>query len=216
MRNRQTLIRMNYFLLAPVSLLLIINPISLVPIFLGMTPENAASERVRMARLACVIAWGLLIAFALAGEPLIRVLGISVSAFQVAGGILLFLIGLDMLQAEESTRKITTVEKEEGVRRDDIAVTPLAIPLMAGPGAISTTILLQSQAVSWWEHLYLLAIITAVFLVTFGLFRLTASGAAWINPLVLRVTRRLMGLLLAALAVQFVFNGVQAAGFGGS
>jgi len=206
---------MNYFLLAPLSLLVILNPISLVPVFLGMTPDNAAAERVRMARLACVLAWGILVSFALFGEPLLRGLGISLAAFQVAGGILLFLIGLDMLQAEESVRKISTAEKEEGARRDDIAITPMAIPLMAGPGAISTTILLQSQAASFGEHLYLLGVLTATFLLIFLLFRLTASGATWINPLVLRVTRRLMGLLLAALAVQFVFNGIKGVGLGG-
>ncbi|MDP0499233.1 MAG: MarC family protein [Verrucomicrobiota bacterium JB022] len=199
-------------LLAPVSLFVISGPLSAVPLFLAITPDNSPSERIDMARVACIVASCVLLAFAMLGELIFRAMGITIPAFQVAGGVLLFLIALDMLKAEESRRQITPEESAEAARRQDIAVTPLAVPLLAGPGAISTSVLLQSQADTWVHMVILYGSIVAVMFVTFIVLRFSAYGARWLNPLMLRVSRRLMGLILAAMAVQFVFNGLQSSG----
>lgn len=201
-----------FLLLAPVSLFVISGPLSAVPLFLAITPDNSPSERIDMARVACIVASCVLLAFAMLGELIFRAMGITIPAFQVAGGVLLFLIALDMLKAEESRRQITPEESAEAARRQDIAVTPLAVPLLAGPGAISTSVLLQSQADTWVHMVILYGSIVAVMFVTFIVLRFSAYGARWLNPLMLRVSRRLMGLILAAMAVQFVFNGLQSSG----
>ncbi|KAF0095260.1 MAG: hypothetical protein E1N59_1306 [Puniceicoccaceae bacterium 5H] len=203
---------LEFLLLAPVSLFVISGPISAVPLFLAITPDNTPHERVYMARVACIVAGCVLLAFAVLGEVIFRAMGITIPAFQVAGGVLLFLIALDMLKAEESRRQITPEESAYAARRDDIAVTPLAVPLLAGPGGISTAVLLQSQATTWLHMTILYVSVVLVMCVTFLVLRLSSHGVRWLNPLLLRVSRRLMGLILAAMAVQFVFNGLQSSG----
>lgn len=200
-----------FYILAPVTLFALVSPVSTAAMFLAMTPSNTAAERVRMARLACLVAGGVLLFFALSGETIFKTLGITVPAFQVGGGIILFTIALDLLRAQESPAKISPEEQREGTLKDDIAVTPLGVPLLAGPGAISTVILLNNRAVDWGQKAYLYVSIIGVLLLSFAILRLAATGARWLNPLVLRITNRLMGLLLAAIAVQFVFNGINAA-----
>lgn len=199
---------LEYLLLAPVSLFVIIAPFSATPVFLAMTPQNTAAERDSMARLACIIGALVLLIFAASGGFFLSLLGVSIAAFQAAGGALLFLIALDMLEAKQSTRKISEEERKEGLNREDIAVTPLAVPLLVGPGAISTIILLKDRAEGIVQNLVLFASAVGVMLVTYLILRLASQGARFLNPLFIRVTQRLMGLLLAALAVQFIFNGI--------
>lgn len=203
---------LEYALLAFTSLFVVIEPIAAAPVFLAMTPRDTLQSRARMARLACVVVAIILLTFAIAGTRLLDTLGIGLPAFQTAGGVLLFLIALDMLRAKDSDQKITSEESEAGAEKADIAVTPLAIPLLAGPGAISTSILLANRAGDWFQRgsLYLSIILIAV--LTYWILKLSAAGANWLNPIFLRVTTRLMGLILAALAMQFVFNGLKAAG----
>jgi multiple antibiotic resistance protein len=205
-----------YALLAPVSLFAILSPISLIPIFLGMTPHDTPEQRIKAARTACLAAGVILLLFAITGQLAFSALGVSLTALQIAGGILLFAIAFDMLQARESEGKISREERAAGQEKKDIAITPLAVPLLAGPGAITTTIILQSQA-STWMHLAILCLsLAGVLGATFLLMRVSASGAEWLNPIVIRLVRRLVGLLLAALAVQFVLNGLAGLGVIGS
>ncbi|MBK1876869.1 MarC family protein [Pelagicoccus mobilis] len=201
-----------YGLLAFVTLFVIVEPISIAPVFLAMTEGDSREARAKMVSLACSIMLFVLLAFAIAGAQLLDFLGISVAAFQTAGGILLLLISLDMLQARPSRGKISPEESAAGSRKEDVAVTPLAVPLLAGPGAISTVILLANQAESWEYQGVLYAAIVSVCVVSFLVLRLANRGATWLNPLFLRVVTRLAGLLLAALAVQFVFDGLRASG----
>lgn len=213
--NRSAVAIVEYFLFAFVSMFVIISPISTVPLFLGMTPDNTPDERDGMARTACKVAGCILLGFAILGELLFGVLGITSAAFQTAGGLLIFLIALDMVLGKDPTPSavITPEERAVAARKDDIAITPLAIPMVAGPGSISTVVLLQSKAQDWSQYVALAVALGCVIAVTYMIFRFAAYGGKWLNPLILRVAKRLMGLLLAAVAVQFVFNGLRNAGF---
>jgi len=198
---------LEFLLLAPVSLFVIVSPLSTAPLFLAMTEDNTPQERVRQARVACILAASVLVAFAVLGRFIFQGLGITIEAFQVAGGIILFMIALEMVHSSEFARKKLSVEEREfASEKDDVGITPLGVPLIAGPGSISTTILLQSQAQGLIQHLILIGSILVVMVVAYGFFHLASYGGRWLSPILQRVVRRLMGLLLAAVAVQFVVN----------
>lgn len=198
----------DFALLAPVSLFLIINPFSCIPSFLSMTPGETPAERVRAARTASVVAAVALMFFAYLGKVFFSLLDVDVPALQIAGGILLFLIGLDMLRSPDSTRRLSTTEQEIAREKEDVAVTPLGIPLLCGPGSISTAIVLQSQAGSVANNVVLLVSIPLVYLACFLILRFAAVHAERLNPILIKVMRRMMGLLFAIIAVQFVINGL--------
>jgi multiple antibiotic resistance protein len=199
-----------YIFLATSSLFVIVDPLAVVPAFIAMTPGNTPSDRIRMARLAAVVMTGVLLAFAFAGQWIFRVLGITMAAFQIAASIVLLLVALDMLRAQRSRVVETREETAAGIEKLDIAVTPLAIPMLAGPGAISTVILLQNQARNLAQHVALCASIVVVSTVTYTILRISAHGTRWLSPIALNIAIRVMGLLLAAVAVQFMINGLLA------
>lgn len=190
----------------------IMDPIGNAPAFLAMTSHNTAAERIRMARLACFVAAILLIVFTVSGEMVFRFLGISLPAFQLAGSVILLLVALDMLRAQRSRVLETQEETEAAASMTDIAITPLAVPLLAGPGAISSALLLKGKADSWEKFIALLAVIAVVSLLSFVVFAIAARGARWLGPIALRVTTRIMGLLLAAIAMQFLLNALKDVG----
>ena len=198
-----------YTLLAISSLFLIVDPIATVPAFLAMTPNETPAQRIRMARLACLVMTGILVLFAFAGETIFKFLGITIPAFQIAGSIVLLLVALDMLKAQRSRVQETLEETTAGAEKDDIAITPLAVPMLAGPGAISTVFLLHSKARDWTQQLALLLCIAIVAAASYLVLALSAKGAKWLSPIALRLTTRIMGLLLAAIAVQFLLNALK-------
>ena len=198
-----------YTLFAVSSLFVIIDPIATVPAFLAMTPKDTPEHRVKMARLACQVAAVILLLFAVGGRWVFQFLGITIPALQMAGSIILLLIALDMLKAERSKAQETHEEVEAGAAKADIAVTPLAVPMLAGPGAISTVILLQARADTWGKHAVLWGSIVLVCIGSYFVFALSARGARWLSPIVLRVTTRVMGLVLAAIAMQFLLNALK-------
>lgn len=191
------------------SLFVIVDPIATMPIFLALTPNDSTGARNRMALMACVIAAGILTVFALTGTWIFKFLGITLPAFQIAGSILLMRIALDMLYARRSRERQTDEEFEAGMAKDDIAVSPLAVPLLAGPGAITTVLILMSHAEDLARKVALLGCIVVVSAISYGFLRVAASGAQRLNPLALKLITRLMGLLLAAIAVQFVIDAIQ-------
>jgi MarC family membrane protein len=201
-----------YAVLAFSSLFVIVDPIATVPAFLAMTARYTLGQRLRMARVACLVAVLILSGFALTGQWLFSLLGITLAAVQVAGALVLLLVALDMLRAQRSSVQETAAETAEGAAKDDIAITPLAVPMLAGPAAISTIILLDAQASSWLFRGILLSCVGLVGLASYGILAVGASGAKWISPLAEKIITRLMGLLLAALAVQFLFNGLKGEG----
>lgn len=201
-----------YAVLAFSSLFVIVDPIATVPAFLAMTARGTTRQRLQMARTACFVAVGILGGFALIGQWVFSLLGITLAAVQVAGALVLLLVSLDMLRAQRSPVQETAEETAEGATKEDIAITPLAVPMLAGPAAISTVILLEAQAVSWAYRGILLACVVLVGLASYGILAIGASGAKWMSPLAEKIITRLMGLLLAALAIQFLFNGLRGDG----
>jgi len=201
---------LEYILLAASSLFVIVDPVAVVPAFLAMTPSDTAEQRIRTARLACCVAAGVMLAFSLAGQVIFKVMGITMPAFQIAASILLLMVALDMVRAQRSRVQETREETKAGTEKPDIAVTPLAIPMLAGPGAISTTILLQNEAKDIPQHIALYASIVAVAFVSYLILRISARSTRWLSPIVMSIAIRIMGLLLAAVAVQFMLNAIKA------
>ena len=198
-----------YILLASSSLFVIIDPLATVPAFLAMTPTDTPEQRIKMARLACCVSAGVLIVFALAGKWIFKFLGITMPAFQIAASIVLLLVALDMLRAQRSRVHETSEETAAGMEKTDIAIAPLAIPMLAGPGAISTAILLHNQAANVGQRAALYISIMVVCLVCYFILRVSAHGAKWLSPIAMNLTVRIMGLLLCAVAIQFMVNAIK-------
>ncbi|MGA2174840.1 MAG: MarC family protein [Verrucomicrobiota bacterium] len=198
-----------YSLLAVTSIFVILDPIAVVPAFIAMTPNDAPAAKLRMARLACWVSAGVLVVFAAAGNLIFKVMGITLPAFQMAGSILLLRIALDMLYARRSPAQETVEEVAAGAAKDDIAITPLGVPMLAGPGAISTVLILLNQAKGIAQVAVLFAAIALVCFMSYWVFWLAVRGAHYLNSLALKLVTRLFGLLLASVAVQFIFNALE-------
>lgn len=201
---------MEFVVSALVTLLVVVDPAGLVPTFIGITQGLPSAARRSVALRASVIAAIVLAGAALIGEWLLRKLAISLPAFRIAGGLLLFSIASEMVFGVRTLRQSQTAEQAVEERVRNIAAFPLAIPLMAGPGAITATVLLAGRAAGDPMRLGLLiAVIAAVFLLCFVAFTLAARISRIIGTTGNIVLSRLLGVLLAALAVQFVVDGVR-------
>lgn len=198
-----------YTVLSLSSIFIVVDPIASVPAFIAMTPNDSPAAKLRMARLACSVAGGVLIIFAAAGKWIFQVMGITLPAFQLAGSILLLRIALDMLYGRRSGTRETDEEVAEAAAKDDIAITPLAVPMLAGPGSISTALILLNQAKGAAQVIALFVSIIAVSVAAYWIMWLAVRGAHYLNPLALKLLTRLFGLLLAAMAVQFIINALQ-------
>ena len=195
-----------YIFLAFSSLFVIVDPMAAVPAFLAMTPTDTPEQRIKMARLACCVAAGVLLVFAVAGKWIFKFLGNTMPAFQIAASIVLLLVAIDMLRAQRSRVQETSEETAAGVEKTDIAITPLAIPMLSGPGAISTAILMHNQAANLAQRVALYLCIVAVSVASYLILRISARGARWLSPIAMSITVRIMGLLLAAVAIQFMIR----------
>ncbi|WP_131541796.1 MULTISPECIES: MarC family protein [Nioella] len=189
-----------------VALFVVIDPIGLSPMFIAITRGMSTRARRAIAIRSCVVAVGLLTVFGLAGEAVLGFLGISLSAFRIAGGILLFLTALDMLFERRTQRR---QGQADAPHADDPSVFPLAMPLIAGPGAIATMILLTGSAGSASGIAMVHGVMLAVILVVFLLFLLAGPMEKMLGPVGINVVTRLLGMLLAALSVQFVIDGIR-------
>jgi multiple antibiotic resistance protein len=198
-----------YSLLAITSIFVILDPIAGVPAFIAMTTSDSPAVKLRMARLACWVAAGVLMLFAAAGNTIFKVMGITLPAFQLAGSILLLRIALDMLYAKRSAAQETDEEVAAGAAKEDIAITPLGVPMLAGPGAISTVLILLDQAKGMAQVIVLFAAIALACLMSYMVFWLAVRGTRYLSPLALKLATRLFGLLLASMAVQFMFNALE-------
>lgn len=204
---------LDLFLTAVATLTVAIGPLDLAPLFLGLTPGQPARARLRLALIATGTASAVLLAFALFGNELLKLLGVGLPAFRTAGGILLLMVAADLLLAKHSgVSSITEPEETEARQRSDIAVVPLAIPLIAGPGAMTAIVLLMGKAQAPLE----IAAVLAGLGVAMALTLLSLLSATSLMR-VLGVTgasavARISGILLAALAMQFVFDGLSGSG----
>jgi len=189
----------------------VVEPISLIPVFAGLTAGASAAYKRRMAFKSVIIAGLILVAFALAGGALLGTMGISLDAFRIFGGLMLFLIALDMVFVRQSGARTTTNREEEEVkRREDISVFPLAFPLIAGPGALAT-ILLVTGGESRTSLLFLgqLTVVVLVLATAFLTMVFTPRLMKVLGITGANVVSRLSGVILGALAVQFVIDGVR-------
>ena len=189
------------------TLFVLVDPVGLAPVFLGLTSSRSPTERERIARRAVLIAAALLILFALGGAWLLDNLHISLDAFRTAGGVLLFRIAVDMVFAH--FERETKAEENEARARNDISVFPLAIPLIAGPGALASLMILAGESRG---HAFGLPVLLAVCMVVVALayvaLRLASRVATLLGPTGINVVTRVLGVLLAALATQYVADGV--------
>ncbi len=195
-----------------VTLLVVIDPPGVVPIFAGLTGDASPAERRRMALRGTLIGAGVLLAFAVGGEALLRALGIGLPAFRIAGGILLLLLSIEMVMAKHTGLRATTSdEEEEGSARPDITVFPLAIPLIAGPGAMTSIVLLMGRAEDLAGKAMILGVLGAVLAIMLICLLLTGPVMRLLGVTGINVISRVAGIVLAALAVQFIVDGVHAA-----
>jgi multiple antibiotic resistance protein len=190
------------------TLFVLLDPVGLAPLFLGLTLDRSVEERATIARRAVLVAGGLLLVFALGGTALLSRLGISLDAFRVAGGILLFRISVDMVFAH--LERETAAEESEARERRDISIFPLSIPLIAGPGAMASMMILmgEARALAWGVPI-VLGVCALVLLLVYLALRLSSSIAALLGQTGINVVTRVLGVLLAALAAQYVADGVR-------
>lgn len=191
-----------------------IGPLDVAAIFAALTPHNTTAERRAIAVKGSLMALGILLLFAAFGDALLHLFGISLAALRTAGGILLLLIAIDMVFARPSGGVTTTEEENrEATAKHDISVFPLATPLIAGPGAMGATILLVANAEGDWQVIGLVVASLIVMLVLTCLLMLVAAQIQRLFGITgLHVISRVFGVLLAALAVQFIFDGIASSG----
>ena len=204
---------LDYYINAFATLFVTIDPVGLAPMFLAVTAGMSPSDRRKVAVRATVTAAGILLIFYASGQTVLNVLGISVSAFRVAGGILLFLIAIEMIFGKRQERKAETAEKAVEAQGhhgtvNEIAIFPLAIPLISGPATISAIILLSSQAPDTAAYAGLGGVIAIILLSCMGAFLVADKLERLLGETAQLVITRLLGVLLAALSVQFVADGV--------
>lgn len=198
-----------FLITAFATLFVVIDPPGLVPLFIALTRGMGPEKRRAMAQRACIIAACLLLVFGLAGEAILNFIGISMPAFRIAGGILLFLTALDMLFERRTQRR----EGREAEPDHDPSVFPLATPLIAGPGAIATMILLVGQAgPDWSGTIWVLGLLILMMAVTYAFLLASPPLERLLGRTGVIVITRLLGMLLAALSVQFVIDGVRGTG----
>jgi multiple antibiotic resistance protein len=199
---------LEFALLAVTSIFFLVDPFAVIPLFLAVTAGADKVERNAVARRSAMTCAIVLSAFAIAGSLIFKMFGITLPAFKIAGGIILLQIGLEMLQGKQSAQKGSAEEQQEGAEKSDASIIPLGMPMLAGPGAISTVMVLVGESHAVWQH----GIIYATILLTAFISYVVLAGAdrvrGYLGETGIRILMRLMGLLLVALAVQFVANGL--------
>ena len=201
-----------YFLLTGSALFIAVNPLAVVPAFLSMTHGDDPEVRTRFAALACGAAGVVLTVFALAGGWILRWFGLSLPAIEIAGSIVLMVVSLDMIQARRTATAETREETLAGAEKESIALMPLAVPMLADPGAISTTLIMLNRAVSPEKKAAFYLCLGLVTAASFLILRLSVHGARWLSPLAQKMMGRLMGLLLCAMSVQFAITALKQLG----
>lgn len=190
------------------ALLVIVNPLGAVPIFAVMTAEASAGERKHIAFIASVVVAIVLIVAAVGGQPLLAFFGITIASFKVGGAILILLLAISMMHASPTGEKQTPEEAKEAIDKESVAVVPLAIPLLAGPGAISTTIIYTTERSSLAHTGLIISGCVLISLVTWGALRAAIPVSRWLDKTSINIAIRIMGLLLAAVAVEIFASGL--------
>jgi len=198
-----------YAVVAFASLFILVDPLATAPLFLVMTAGDPPEKRRQMAQRAAYAAFLTLTGFALLGDTLLRLFSLTLSAFRIAGGIILFGIALNMLRLRRAREIQTPEEVQAGIAQDDIALIPLAFPMLSGPGAIATVMALTQQASTFGHRVVILAAIVVTCALAYVILEHAARVTAFLGQTGLRFLSRLLGLLLAVIAVQFILQGVE-------
>jgi multiple antibiotic resistance protein len=191
-----------------IALFAIVNPVGSVPIFLSATNGWSDADRAHTVRTVALTVFMVLVAAIFLGDLILHFFGISIASFQVGGGILLLLMAISMMHAHQSGFRQTPEEIQAASEREAVAVVPLSIPLLAGPGAISSMIIAAEQSGGLWGHVLLVLPVTVVSLLVWLILMLSVSIAHQLGTIGINVVTRLMGLILAAMAVEFIARGL--------
>jgi multiple antibiotic resistance protein len=195
------------------TLFVAVGPIEVASMFLALTAGMAAAHKTKLAIVAALVATGVLVSFALGGIQLLKLIDVGLPAFRTAGGVLLLMVSADLLLAQHSAiSTITNTESTEAKVRTDIAIFPLAIPLTAGPGSMTAIVLLMGKAHTWVTRGEVLSALAAVILITFLSMLLSGPIMRVLGVTGANVVARVSGILLAALAMQFIFDGLSQSG----
>lgn len=199
---------LEFSIVALSSIFFLVDPFAAVPAFLAMTADAESQRRRRMARKAALTCFFVLTIFALAGSLIFRFFGITLPAFEIAGGLILLLIGIDMIQAKRSSTQELPKETAEGAEKEDAGIVPLGIPMLAGPGAISTVMVLMGPQPTIVHAIPIFIAIAVTSLLSFVILAGADRVRDRLGQTGIGIMMRLMGLLLTAIAVQFVLNGL--------
>ncbi len=199
-----------FSLLALSSIFFLVDPFAAIPSFLAITDRADPERRKRIARKGAITCFIVLVSFAIAGQMIFRMFGITLPAFEIAGGLILLLIGLDMLEARRSPTQETHGDTVEGAAKEDAGIVPLGIPMLAGPGAISSVMVLVGQVPTlWgWQMAAILGSIALTTVVTYFVLAAASRVRQVMGETGIRILVRIMGLLLVALAMQYFVNGI--------
>jgi multiple antibiotic resistance protein len=200
---------LSFSLVALSAVFFVVDPLGVVPIFLAVTAGDSPQKMRSTALRASLTAFALLVFFALFGTLLFKVAGISLGAFRVAGGILLLVTGLDMLRARPTELKTSPEEEAEATEKEDVAIVPLAVPLLAGPGSIATVMVLMSRGKGLVAAVPVLLAVTVTCVASYLILRAASLVLRVLGQSGVSILQRVMGLILAAIAVQFMAEGVR-------
>lgn len=189
-----------------IALFAIVNPVGGIPIFITATDGWTATDRTRAIRTIALTVFSALAVSVLIGDRILDFFGISIPSFQVGGGILLLLMAISMMHGRGSSH--ATDAAQAAAEREAVAIVPLSIPLLAGPGAISSMIIAAQQSQGFWGHVWLLVPVAAVAVLVWGILRLSFGIASRLGTLGINIVTRLMGLILAAMAIEFMAHGL--------
>jgi len=204
---------LQFSLVAFGSIFALVDPFATIPAFLIMTAHDDDARRRHMAKRAAWTCFLVLTCFSVAGSLIFEFFGITLPAFEIAGGLILLLIGLDMLQARRSETQEVQPERDEGTVKEDVGITPLGIPMLAGPGAISTVMVLLGPHPPLWKAGAVFAVIAVCAYISYLVLAAAGRVRAFLGETGIRILIRIMGLLLTAIAVQFILNGFMHVGF---
>ncbi len=202
-------INLEFFILCFSSIFALVNPIGLVPIFLSITQDYNKKERDIIALKATIFSFFILIIFSMIGDLIFSFYNITIHGFRIAGGILLLKISFDMIESKRSRTKTTPKEEKEAEDKNEIAYTPLGIPLIAGPGSIASMMILSSESTNNSKKLSLLCALILVLFSTFLIFKLSKFLSKRFGKLGLRIMQRIMGLILMVISIEFILKGIK-------
>lgn len=192
-----------------IGLMAILNPIGAIPIFINLTQQQSPHERRATARVSATAVGIVMLVSLIAGELILSFFGISVASFRVGGGILILLMAISMMSATMSPARQTPEEARESVMKESVAVVPLALPLLAGPGAISTIVLYANRSQLFWHYVVLAFGIGVVSTLVWIIFRIAQPVADRLGRTGINVITRIMGLIMAAIGVEFMAAGLK-------